>query len=177
MTEYCRGVELFAHVLDKVQLKDGEARWITAQLCQTVHYLHNEAHICHRDLKPENILVNRSGRVHAFGSIKVIDFGLSKLLGSPTELMKTRIGTPYYVAPEILRGGTEYSVACDMWSLGVIVFFMLHGNPPFHEESEPRLFRQIQQADYSICKEEVGEEAADFISRLLKVDPRERMTI
>ncbi len=55
--------------------------------------------------------------------------------------MKTRIGTPYYVAPEILIGKSAYTVACDMWSVGVIVFFMLHGYPPFHEESEPELFR------------------------------------
>ena len=91
--------------------------------------------------------------------------------------MKTRIGTPYYVAPEILTGDASYTAACDMWSLGVIVYFMLHGYPPFHEEDEAKLFKQIMMADYVICEDEVGKLAADFINRLLMSNPEKRMTI
>ena len=89
------------------------------------------------------------------------------MLKSCKEHMKTRIGTPYYVAPEILADERPYTTACDMWSLGVIVYFMLHGYPPFYRESEPKLFEMILAANYQICKDEVSDEAADFISKLL----------
>ena len=91
--------------------------------------------------------------------------------------MSTRIGTPYYVSPEVLLGRTPYSKACDMWSIGVVVYFMLHGYPPFHEDSESRLFQKIQKADFTVCEEEVSPLASDFIKRLLRADPRQRMTI
>lgn len=87
VTEYCKGGELFSHVLDKVQLSDTEACWITQRLCHTLDYLHKSALICHRDLKPENILftqVSSGSHSKRRGSnpieIKVIDFGLSKLM-------------------------------------------------------------------------------------------------
>jgi len=101
----------------------------------------------------------------------VIDFGLSKLLNTTTDEMTTRIGTPYYVAPEILRGAAPYTIAADMWSIGVIVYFMLHGYTPWAEDSEPKVFKAIQEGDYIICEDEVGPLASDFISKLLTVDP------
>jgi calcium-dependent protein kinase len=80
--------------------------------------------ICHRDLKPENIIFSNRTRTH----IKIIDFGLSK---TTLYNMTTRIGTPYYVSPEVLKGEHPYTKDCDLWSIGVIVFFVLFGYPPF----------------------------------------------
>ena len=91
--------------------------------------------------------------------------------------MQTRIGTPYYVAPEILRGVTPYTIAADMWSIGVIVYFMLHGYTPWHDESEPKVFKAIQEGNYVICEDEVGSLASDFIRKLLTVDPSQRMNV
>ncbi len=101
--------------------------------------------ICHRDLKPENILfANRSKTL-----VKIIDFGLSKIA---LENMTTRIGTPYYVSPEVLKGEKPYDKACDLWSLGVITYFMLCGYPPFAAQNESLLFKQILAAKFEFPK-------------------------
>jgi calcium-dependent protein kinase len=85
--------------------------------------------VCHRDLKPENIIF--TDRLKQ--TVKIVDFGLSK---QQMAGMTTRIGTPYYVSPEVLRGKEPYSSQCDIWSFGVIVYFMLVGYPPFYAQSE-----------------------------------------
>lgn len=81
------------------------------------------------------------------------------------------------MAPEILKGTSPYTVSADLWSIGVIVYFMLHGYTPWHEDSEPKVFQAIQKGDYIICEDEVSPKAADFIRRLLTVDPLQRMTV
>jgi calcium-dependent protein kinase len=73
--------------------------------------------------------------------IKLIDFGLSKYFTQGLELMNSRIGTPYYMAPEVLEG--SYDKACDMWSIGVIVFWLLEGRPPFDANTDTKLYRKI----------------------------------
>lgn len=94
--------------------------------------------VCHRDLKPENVLLKSAGAL----DVAVIDFGLSKIC---TDRLKTRIGTPYYVAPEIILAEHKgsYTHMCDMWSLGVIVYFMLIGLPPFMADNDTDLFKKI----------------------------------
>ena len=99
----------------------------------------------------------------------MVDFGLSK----QADTMKTRIGTPYYVSPEVLKG-LSYGLESDLWSLGVTVFFMAHGYPPFFGQSETKLFGKILKCDYEISPN-VSDEAADFIRRLILVDPKSRM--
>lgn len=99
--------------------------------------------------------------------------------------MKTRIGTPYYVAPEVIIAASEgpYGLSCDMWSVGVIVYFMLVGHPPFYAETDNKLFNKIVTCDYQIPKTEddgtgevfVSQNAVDFIKELLVVDPLKRM--
>ena len=100
--------------------------------------------------------------------------------------MKTRIGTPYYVAPEVIVAASEgpYGLKCDLWSVGVIVYFMLLGHPPFCEETDNRLFKKIVTCDYKLPSSEdngndeviVSEEAVDFIKKLLVVDPLKRLS-
>lgn len=109
-------------------LVEAEASMICLKLFQGVQFLHQNG-ICHRDLKPENIIFTNRSKT----DIKIIDFGLSKM---SLDGMTTRIGTPYYVSPEVLKGEHPYSYKCDMWSLGVIVFFMLFGYPPFCSHHE-----------------------------------------
>lgn len=97
-----------------------------------IKHLHDKG-ICHRDLKPENILFESKSKD---ASIRLIDFGLAKFYNNKQNntLMKTRIGTPYYMAPEVLEGA--YDETCDMWSIGVITYCLLCGYPPFNAETD-----------------------------------------
>ena len=121
----------------------------------------------------------------------LIDFGLSKYFSVDNKkrndlgcsdlreqtLMKTKIGTPYYMAPEVLDGA--YDQTCDMWSLGVITYCLLCGYPPFNAESDLQLFRKIKSCDYEFHLPEwgtVSDEAKNFIEKLLQLNPKSRMT-
>ena len=94
------------------------------QVARSLAYIH-EMGICHRDIKPENFLLYKEDDD---SHIKLIDFGLAKKV-NPNEVMNKPNGTPYYIAPEVLKG--SYTTQCDVWSMGVIMFIMLCGKPPF----------------------------------------------
>ena len=105
--------------------------------------------ICHRDLKPENFLLQDEG---PDAEIKLIDFGLSKRFGLDVEeqdteavknklKMKTVVGTPYYVAPEVLK--QSYDKSCDIWSLGIILYIFLCGYPPFEGNDSQEIFKNV----------------------------------
>lgn len=110
--------------------------------------------IAHRDIKPENVIfVNKGGQ---WGSgeqtiqVKLIDFGLSKIQevkGGSLQMMNTKLGTPYYVSPEVLEG--KYDKRCDLWSLGVITYMLLLGYPPFNGRSDAEVFYKIRSCDFS----------------------------
>lgn len=101
-------------------------------MLSAIKHLHDKG-ICHRDLKPENILFESKSKE---AQIRLIDFGLAKFFNNKNSqsLMKTRIGTPYYMAPEVLEGA--YDETCDMWSIGVITYCLLCGYPPFNAETD-----------------------------------------
>ena len=105
-------------------------------MLSAIKHLHDKG-ICHRDLKPENILFESKSKE---AQIRLIDFGLAKNFSvkengkNPSRLMKTRIGTPYYMAPEVLEGA--YDETCDMWSIGVITYCLLCGYPPFNADTD-----------------------------------------
>lgn len=183
--ELVTGGELFDLVVNGA-LKEERARNIIRQCLLGVRYLHL-AGIAHRDLKPENILLlNPPHSVddpHATDIVKISDFGLSRLIDEDS-FMKTICGTPQYVAPEILtanvRGG--YGPEVDMWSLGVIMFILMCGYPPFSDEQggQAALFAQIKTASYKFRSpwwDSVSDAAKDLISHLLVVDPAERFTV
>ena len=124
-------------------------------------HLHDKE-IAHRDLKPENIIFEtKDGEMN----IKLIDFGLSKLLDKNNRLMITKLGTPYYVSPEVLEG--TYDKRCDLWAVGVLTFILLSGFPPFNGKNEKEIFDKIATCDYDFDDkvwEKISEEAQDFIS-------------
>lgn len=107
---------------------------------QALKHLHDMG-VVHRDLKPENILFNSNLQI-----VKLIDFGMSKILQDENALMNTKLGTPYYISPEILKG--KYDKSCDMWSIGVIAFVLLAGEPPFWGRNAAELFKKIKTCDY-----------------------------
>jgi len=107
--------------------------------------------------------------------IKIIDFGFAKRVTSPNSL-KTMIGTPAYVAPCLLEG-VGYGVKADVWSLGVILFIMLSGYPPFQDDDRQKLFRKIIKGKYEMVESrwgDVSDEAKDLVIRLLTKDPAKR---
>ena len=109
--------------------------------------------------------------------VKIADFGFAKRCTKPRSL-KTQCGTPGYVAPEILEGQL-YDIQADMWSLGVIVYILLGGYPPFIEQNQRELFRKIRKGQYEFHEEywgQVSKDAKDLISTLLTVDPTKRMS-
>lgn len=140
--ELCNGGELFDKIVEMQRFSEKVAASLMKKIMSAVKHLHENG-IVHRDLKPENFIFNEKSDD---AEIKLIDFGLSKRYGQnqldhPKEKMHTIVGTPYYVAPEVLRGNYDFS--CDLWSLGVILYIMLSGYPPFEGDSNKEIFRKV----------------------------------
>lgn len=129
----------------------------------------------HRDLKPENLLLMSADDDT---SIKLADFGFAKKVTTDNSGLVTTCGTPGYVAPEILEGAS-YGKPVDIWSIGIITYILLAGYPPFHDDSQPILFRKIRKGKYyydSPYWDNVSDDAKEFISKMLVVDPAQRST-
>uniref|UniRef100_A0A7S1LSK5 non-specific serine/threonine protein kinase n=1 Tax=Alexandrium catenella TaxID=2925 RepID=A0A7S1LSK5_ALECA len=136
--ELCTGGELFDKVVGSDGLGENTAASYVRQMLEAVCYLH--AHfLVHRDIKPENFLLQNSSPDAA---LKMIDFGLARTF-EPGVPMSTRVGTAYYVAPQVLRG--EYDEKCDIWSVGVILYILLCGYPPFYGDNDETIFKQIKR--------------------------------
>eukprot|EP00299_Pterocystis_sp_00344_P012669 c6114_g1_i3.p1 GENE.c6114_g1_i3~~c6114_g1_i3.p1 ORF type:complete len:201 (+),score=52.24 c6114_g1_i3:524-1126(+) len=132
--------------------------------------------ICHHDLKPENLLCSSDVDL----VVKISDFGLAEHLKHFDKSSK-RAGTPYYIAPEILKQGEtpNLGTASDLWSLGVVLYTLLCGYPPFYDDDLPNLFALITAGKFEFDEENwsgCSEAAKDLIRRLLVVDPRFRLT-
>ena len=126
-------------------------------------------------LQPENLIYATPADD---AILKVTDFGLAKYLKFPDDVMKTACGTPGYVAPEILKQ-KPYGGAVDMWSVGVILYILLCGFPPFHAENMRDLYRKIKRGDYSFPSpywDNVSKGAKDCVQKLLTVKPEKRLT-
>ena len=167
--EECRGGEVFDRIIEHIQAKqmytELDAANMFQQIMSAIEYCHNNG-IVHRDLKPENLLYLNSGG-EKDNPIKVIDFGLSQVI-SPETKLKTKVGTAYYVSPEILRG--IYTEKCDIWSAGVILYIFLSGDPPFNGPNDSDIFSQISQMKYSFPEDKWGnisEDAKDLIRHMI----------
>ncbi|XP_054856716.1 myosin light chain kinase 3 isoform X2 [Eublepharis macularius] len=162
--EYVDGGELFDRITDEnYHLTELDAILFTKQICEGIHYLHQQ-YILHLDLKPENILcVN-----HAGNQIKIIDFGLARRY-KPREKLKVNFGTPEFLAPEVVNYDFV-SFPTDMWSVGVIAYMLLSGLSPFLGETDTETMNYIVNCSWDFdaeAFEQVSEEAKDFVSRLL----------
>jgi serine/threonine protein kinase len=132
--ELIEGGELFERIQKKDHYSERDARIIMSQLASAMACAHMR-NICHRDLKPENILLASKTDDT---SLKIADLGFAKVLKGKNQLLSTPCGTPGYVAPEVIANGTpSYTVACDVWSLGVILFILLCGCAPLHPQPPP----------------------------------------
>jgi calcium/calmodulin-dependent protein kinase I len=142
VTEKMTGGELFDRIVQKSYYNEKEARDTCVILFKAIQYCH-EHMVAHRDLKPENLLLQSADND---SNLKIADFGFAKKCMRPASLT-TQCGTPGYVAPEILSG-TPYDTKSDLWSLGVIVYILLGGYPPFIEQNQRDLFRKIRKGQY-----------------------------
>ena len=175
--EECKGGELFQRLAmnaknNKMYTEKDAAR-IMKQILEAVNYLHYHG-VCHRDLKPENILLSSTDE---FSQLKLIDFGLSKVLKTMDDIMKGEVGTLYYMAPEVILG--NYNEKCDVWSCGVILYIMLSGNPPFYSKDEEKLKQKICKMIYNFdlpVFSKISEDAKDLIRQIF-VEPSKRPTI
>lgn len=172
--DLAEGGELFDKVVKLGRYEESTAKLLFYQMVLTIKYLHDKG-ITHRDLKPENILL-ASDKNETL--IKVTDFGLSKFFNSAS-MMKTFCGTPNYLAPEVLftKGEGKYSNKVDNWSLGVILYIILVGFPPFSDEN---LEAEIKQGSYDFFDQawsNISGEAKDVIRKLMCVDPVKRSSL
>ncbi|XP_043724386.1 calcium and calcium/calmodulin-dependent serine/threonine-protein kinase-like [Telopea speciosissima] len=171
--ELCSGGELFDRIVDQEKYSEAEAAAMVRQIANGLSALHR-ANIVHHDLKPENCLfLNNSEN----SPLKIMDFGVSSV-EEFTEPIVGLFGSIDYVSPETLSQG-KVTCATDMWSLGVILYILLSGDPPFQATS----FRQKQQlilaGDFSFKDptwKTISPSAKQLISRLLTVDPQKRPT-
>lgn len=179
ITELCTGGELFDRIISKTQSPEGhfsekDAANLVRCILDAIAYCHDEKQIVHRDLKPENFLYASHDEK---SPIKIIDFGLSRWDVDPGSIMKTKVGTPYYVAPEVLR--RSYTKSCDIWSIGVITYILLCGYPPFYGDSDTQIFDSVRAGRFDFPSPEwdtISSSAKDFICCLLKKDPNQRLT-
>jgi len=170
--ELVTGKELFDKIVERGQYSESDDSHIVRQIVSAVEYLHSQG-IAHRDLKPENLL---SAEVDGEETIKIADFGFSKNFGE--EKLMTSCGSPGYVAPEVLTC-ESYDKSVDLWSVGVIIYILLCGYPPFYADNAPALFKKIMDVKYDFDDpswDEVSEGAKNLIRNLLVKDPKKRYT-
>ena len=174
--EYCSGGDLLSYITKtNYRLPEQRTCEIIHKLCMAIYYLLSYG-IIHRDLKPENILMTDESKN---ADIRLLDFGLSKIVG-PNQKCTEPYGTLSFVAPEILRG-KPYDKSVDLWSIGIITFFLLCGYLPFYDKySKKEIARQTIQDPVPFrndvwCK--FSNEAKNFVDGLLKKKPEERLTI
>lgn len=170
--EYCQGGELFERIIEKKNFSEADAARFFRQMVEMVHHCHHLG-VMHRDIKPENfLLTDKTDRA----DLKACDFGLSDYY-KPGQRFSSIIGSAYYVAPEVLR--RSYDASCDIWSLGVILYILLSGMPPFWGDTEKDIFSQILAGNLDLQTPpwpEISEEAKDLVCRILTHDVAARLT-
>ncbi|KHJ99595.1 hypothetical protein OESDEN_00429 [Oesophagostomum dentatum] len=135
------GGELFDHVCARECLDEVEAAAFVRQILLGIKHLHS-LHIVHLDIKPENVMLKRRGD----SQVKLIDFGLSRLI-PPGHTVKDMVGTPEFVAPEVVNY-EPLSPATDMWALGVVTYILLSGGSPFLGDTRDETFCNITGVNY-----------------------------
>ncbi|KAG0300851.1 AGC protein kinase Gad8 [Dissophora globulifera] len=163
---FVNGGELFHHLQREGRFSEERSRFYAAELLCALECLHG-FNVVYRDLKPENILLDYTGH------IALCDFGLCKLGMTETETTNTFCGTPEYLAPELLLG-QGYTKTVDWWTLGVLLYEMLTGLPPFYDENIHEMYRKILQDELRF-PDEVSPDARSLLTALLTRDPNQRL--
>lgn len=169
--EYAKCGDLYEKILKNESFCESDVVKIISSMLNALECIHKKR-IIHKDIKPENILFTDD----ADGSPKLCDFGLSSICKNES-LLYNCTGTSAFMAPEVLSN-KSYNSGCDMWSIGVITYLLLSGRLPFQGTTPYVLFKKIASGVFEYEREFdiVSEEAKDFISSLLVVDPRKRLS-
>mmetsp|Transcript_495 Transcript_495/g.1021 ORF Transcript_495/g.1021 Transcript_495/m.1021 type:complete len:454 (-) Transcript_495:194-1555(-) len=163
----------------RVELTEAHVAVMIRGIVEAIHYCH-QRRVCHRDLKLENLMLANTQNSE---EIKLIDFGFSKIFSSDNGMFAI-LGSPYYVAPEVLRArapsatspGSGYGCACDMWSIGVITYMILCGQAPFDGETDQERLAAVRQGVYAYPEHaNLSQAAMSFVNGLLTVDPHRRL--
>lgn len=162
------GGELFHHLLREQRFNEERSRFYSAELLLALEHLH-DLDVVYRDLKPENILLDYTGH------IALCDFGLCKLNMKDSDMTNTFCGTPEYLAPEILNG-QGYNKTIDWWTLGVLLYEMLAGLPPFYDEVTDKMYKKILHNPL-VFGDEISPLARSILTGLLNRDPSQRLGV
>lgn len=179
--ELVDGIPLSDYMMSKKEkrIPEEECQILLFQIMCAIKYFHSKG-IVHRDLKLENIMVlgTESGNPQDL-MIKVIDFGMSKLSQSNKKInLSTYCGTIDFIAPEVFEG-KFYDQSCDLWSIGVIAYFMLSGMPPFLGQNDIEIEQKIITCNYDYDNEvwqSISKQAQRWIGKMLELEPKDRMT-
>lgn len=170
MLDICHNQSLSDLVRRRKRLHEVEARYYIFQLVQGVQYIHSKK-VIHRDLKLGNLfLTERMG-------LKIGDFGLAAQVVYEGEKKRTVCGTPNYLAPEVLEANSGHSYEVDNWAIGVILYTMLCGRPPFESQEVKQTYKKIKAGIFQFPDIHMCSQAKDFIRKCLIVDISKRMTI
>ncbi|XP_004465984.2 ribosomal protein S6 kinase alpha-2 isoform X4 [Dasypus novemcinctus] len=176
--ELMRGGELLDRILRQRYFSEREASDVLCTITKTMDYLHSQG-VVHRDLKPSNILyMDESGNPE---SIRICDFGFAKQLRAENGLLMTPCYTANFVAPEVLKR-QGYDAACDVWSLGILLYTMLAGFTPFAngpDDTPEEILARIGSGKYALSGgnwDSISDAAKDVVSKMLHVDPHQRLT-
>ena len=166
VVEYASNGEVFTYLSsrDHIDLEFGMR--LFRQLIYGLEFLHSHA-ICHRDIKPENLLLDEHSE------LKIADFGFARWMR--TNIAETACGSPHYAAPEVVRGIPYDGRGADIWSCGVVLYAILSGRLPFNDPAIRNLLAKVKAGQYQMPQ--LPEPLQDLISRMLIVDPSQRITI
>ncbi|KAJ3669185.1 hypothetical protein LUZ60_011135 [Juncus effusus] len=170
--ELCAGGELFDRIIAKGHFTERAAASLLRTIVQIIHTCHSMG-VMHRDLKPENFLLLSKAED---APLKATDFGLSVFF-KEGEVFKDIVGSAYYIAPEVLK--RKYGPEADIWSIGVMLYILLSGVPPFWAESEHGIFNSILRGHVDFASDpwpNISPAAKDLVKKMLNIDPQQRLT-
>ena len=171
LIELCPNQTLHELLKTRKKLTELEVQYYIFQLVKALQYLHN-LKIIHRDLKLANLFLSKNME------LKLGDFGLAAVLNFEGERRRSLCGTPNYIAPEILDGKTGHSFEVDIWSVGIIIYILLIGKPPFETNNVKETYKRIRLRNYSFPQNaKISEPAKELIQNILVLEPHKRPSL
>ena len=174
ITEYCHEGELFNEIIKVGKFDEGQAAFIINQILKAITYCH-KMNIIHRDIKPENIMITNREKNGCL-QVKLIDFGTAKIFEKGHQENKY-VGSSYYMAPEIIK--RKYDEKCDLWSIGVIMYILLTGRPPFDGNDGDEILENVKKGVFdksSYPYPLLSSQSKDLIDKLLQYEPKKRIS-